>query len=151
VSENHAWTHAPNGADAIEASYEIKVFLDENHPAALLNPELAEVVVGDGVFIWPVPRDVAGAYLREAEAGVSTAGGVTIQIRNVTQAVDMLSTKVTIDGGEFTSYTAATPSVVNVLNSRVELGDLLAIDIDAISGTPKGLAAILNFGPRLSL
>lgn len=154
MSEIHAWTHAPNGADAIEGAYEIKIFLDEGHPAAILFPELAEVATGDGVFIWPIPRDVAGSYLREAEAGVSTAGGVTFQLRRMrvgSADVDMLSTKVTIDGGEFTSYTAATPSVVNVLNSQVALGDRISVDIDAISGTPKGLAVIFNFGPRLSL
>lgn len=150
MSEIHGWTHAPNGADSIEAAYEIKVFADENHPAAVLTPEVAEVVVGDGLFIFAIPRDVAGCYLREAEAFVSVVGGVTVQIRNITQAVDLLSTKITIDGGEFTSYTAAVPSVVNVDVSQVELGDLLAIDVDA-AGAAKGLGVILNFGSRLSV
>lgn len=150
MSEIHGWTHAPNGADAIEGAYEIKVFLDPGHPAAEGNPELTDVAVGDGLFVWPVPRDIAGAYLREAEAAVSTAGDVTVQIRNVTQAVDMLSTPVTISGGAFTSY-SGTPAVVSVDDSQVLLEDLLAIDVTAVSGTPQGLCVILNFGPRLSV
>ena len=153
MSEIHGWTHAPNGADAIEAAYEIKVYPDENSPAAENDPEIAEVTVGDGKFIWAVPRDVAGSYLREAEAFETDGGAVTVQIRRIRGITntDLLTTKITIQTGEFTSYTASIPSEIDVDNSQVLLGDLLAIDVDAISGVPKGLGVILNFGPRLSI
>jgi hypothetical protein len=94
-------------------------------------------------------RDVAGTYLREAEAYVTAAGSCTVMIRNVTQAVDMLTTPITISGG-FTSYTGGSPTI-DIDNSLVALGDLIAIDIDSVSGEPKGLGVHLFFGPRLSV
>ena len=77
-------------------------------------------------------------------ANVFTAGvtGTTdVQLRNVTDSVDVLSTKVTIDSGEKDSKDAATPPVINATNAVVATGDQLTWDVDAVqSGTaPKGL------------
>lgn len=149
MSEQHGWGHAPNGGDAIDAPYEIKVFPDVNSPAALENPDLAIVVEGDGAWIHAMGRDVAGTYLREAEAYVTVAGSVDVMIRNVTQAVDMLTTPITISGG-FTSYAGGSPTI-DIDNSLVELGDLIAIDVDSADGTAAGLGVHLFFGPRLSV
>lgn len=148
MSETHGWTHAPNGSDAFDAPYEIKVFLDENHPAAVANPELALVSVGDGLWIHAMGRDVAGTYLREAEAYVSVAGSVEVMIRNVTQGVDMLATPITVSG--FTSYGGGSPTI-DIDNSLIQLGDLIAIDVDSADGTASGLGVQLFFGPRLSV
>jgi hypothetical protein len=46
----------------------------------------------------------------------------------------MLSTKITIDVSEYTSYTAATPCVINNSYKLVSTGDRIAIDVD-IAGT----------------
>jgi len=151
MSEIHGWVHAPNGADAIDAPYEIKVYPDENSPAALESPDLAIVVVSDGVWIHAMGRDVGGTYLREADAYVTTAGGVTVMLRNVTQAVDMLTSPITINAGGFTSYNDGSSGVIDVDNSLVALGDLIAIDVDSVDGEPKGLGVHLFFGPRLSV
>ena len=68
---------------------------------------------GDGKFYFNVPAGLAGMNIVSVRANVITAG-VTgtcdIQLRNVTQAADILSTKITIDTTETSSETAATPA-----------------------------------------
>ena len=87
--------------------------------------------------------------LLNAHASVETAGTTNttdIQIHNVTQTADMLSTKITIDSAELTSYTAATAPVIDAANDDVATGDKLRFDVDAISTTPAvGLQVILTF------
>jgi len=92
-----------------------------------------DLVTGDGVFTFPLPREVEGmnmveiyAVVRQASAGVVA----TIQIYNVTQAADMLTTKVTIDVDEKNSYTAATKPVIDTANDDVAMFDQLRIDSD---------------------
>ncbi len=122
------------------ANYEIKLFADT-----------APAVVGDGAFFFPIPRDVSNLFLTDAQAGVSTVGGsgtMTVQVHNVSAAVDMLSTEITIDATETTSFTAAVPSVVDVANSQVTVGQTIRIDIDTIPASDGlGLAVMLRFSP----
>ena len=96
-----------------------------------------------------IPLELNGYDLVSVAAAVTTAGttGTTdIQIANVTTAVDMLSTKITIDSTEKTSYTAATAPVINVANDSVATGNEIRFDVDAISTTPPlGLNIILGF------
>ena len=68
-----------------------------------------------------------------------------IQIRNVTDAVDMLSTRISIDAGELHSKDATTPPVVDAAHDDVAYGDLLAIDIDTAGTGAKGLMIVLVF------
>ena len=73
------------------------------------------LTTGDGKAIICVPAAMNGMNLTSAHAFVTTvssSGTPTIQIRNVTQAADMLTTRITIDASEFTSYTAAAAPVV---------------------------------------
>lgn len=110
-----------------------------------------DTAVGDkaGNSTFRVPVEMNGWNLVDVEAHVETAGttGTTdIQIRNVTQTADMLSTKITIDSGETDSSTAATPPVIDAANDDVATGDKIAIDIDAISTTAaKGLTVTMSF------
>lgn len=60
----------------------------------------------------------------------SGTGVLTVQIRNVTTAVDVLSTKLTIDSGETDSSTAAAAAVINAANDGVLTGQQFAIDVD---------------------
>jgi hypothetical protein len=87
--------------------------------------------------------------LVEVHAEVITAGttGTTdIQIHNVTQAADMLSTKITIDSAETGSDTAAAAAVIDTANDDVATNDVIRVDVDAISTTaPKGLIVSLVF------
>jgi len=92
-----------------------------------------DLVTGDGVFTFPLSREVDGMNLVEIYAVVrqSSAGVVaTIQIYNVTQTADMLTTKVTIDVDEKASYTAATKPVIDTANDDVAMFDQLRVDCD---------------------
>ena len=148
----HAETHRPHtrgGSDPLPALgfFEIKVFADPNAVDGNLPDSARVVAVGDGKFIFAIPRDLDGTELHHAAAYVSVAGAVTVQIRNVTQSYDFLSTKITIDSGEFTSYTAATPPVITS-SLVVDKGDRIAIDVDAADGTAEGLGVMLHFTAR---
>ncbi len=105
--------------------------------------------VGDGKAYFNIPSSAAGMDLVEVHAHVITAGttGTTdIQIHNLTSAVDMLSTKLTVDSAETSSSTAATAAVINGANDDVIANELIRIDIDAISTTPaQGLVVTLVF------
>lgn len=107
------------------------------------------LTTGDDKYSFILPSSVNGMDLIAAHARVFTAGttGTTdIQLHNVTDAVDMLSTKITIDSTETTSYSAATAPVINGSNDSVATGDIIRVDIDAISTTPpSGLQVILEF------
>lgn len=101
---------------------------------------------GDGKTVFGVPPSLNGHNLVYAAAYVGTAGvtgTADIQIRNVTDSVDMLSTKITIASTE--NYTA--DGVIDITKDDVATGDILAIDLDAIhSGTAaKGLFVVLGF------
>lgn len=94
---------------------------------------------GDGKAFFRVPAVMNGWTIVGVAACVYTAGttGTTdIQIRNKTDSVDVLSTKLTIDSGETDSSTAATAAVINTSNDDLATGDLIAIDVDAVSTTP---------------
>jgi hypothetical protein len=108
------------------------------------------LTTGDGKLIFCVSDDLNGLNLIDADAFVTTvssSGTPTIQIRNVTDAVDMLSTLITIDASEFTSYTAAAPPVINGATDDVATGDLIAVDVDVAGTGAKGLGVVLTFGP----
>jgi len=116
-----------------------------------LVPDYVTLSTGDGKFIFAIPSDLNNTNLVDAQAFVTTvatgATKVTVQIRNVTDAVDMLTTRITIDASEFTSYTAATPRVIDATNDDVVTSDLIAIDVDAVGNTTpgQGLGVILRF------
>lgn len=136
---NHARRHGPGGSDPIRwAEFELKVFGDD-----------ATLSTGDGKLIMVIPPSVNGLNLIAAHAFVTTAsssGTPTIQIRNVTDSQDVLSTRITIDTSEFTSYTAATAPVINTSYDDVATGDLLAVDVDVAGTGAKGLGVVLTFG-----
>lgn len=109
----------------------------------------SDVTTGDGAYYLEIPSSYNGMNLVEVAARVITAGttGTTdIQIHNVTDTQDMLSTKLTIDSGETSSSTAATAAVINGTYDDVATYDLLRIDVDATSTTKaKGLIVTLIF------
>ncbi len=141
---HHGKDHIPGGADPIpnwptggssSPQFDIKVVADYDTFEA-----------GDGQFIFAIPSDVNGMNLTSAAAYVTTVGisASGVQIRNITQAADMLSTIISIDASEFTSYTAATPPVIDTGNDDVATGDLISVDID-VAGGGQGLGVILGF------
>lgn len=67
---------------------------------------------------------------------VNTAGtGLTVDINEA--GTTILSTKLTLDSGEKTSLTAAVPAVIS--DTTIAAGAEVSVDIDAASGTSKGL------------
>jgi len=104
---------------------------------------------GDGKYYFHIPPYVNGMDLIYVHALCITAGTTNtmdIQIYNLTQTADMLSTKVTIDSGETGSDTAATAYVIDTTNDDVATNDIIRIDIDAVHDTPaKGLVVTLGF------
>lgn len=130
--------------------YEIKVFADANALDGNLPDSATVVSTGDGKFIFAIPHPLNNYYLTLAEAFITTAssgGLVTVQIRNITQTQDMLTTRITIDVGEFVSYFAATPSVINYANAQVDTGDRISVDVDVAGTGAQGLGVMLGFTP----
>lgn len=109
----------------------------------------SSVSTGDGKFYFKAPAQIDGMNLTGVHAEVITAGttGTTdIQIHNVTGAVDMLTTKLTIDSAETGSDTAATAAVIDTANDDVSEHDVIRVDVDAVSTTaPQGLIVTLEF------
>ena len=106
------------------------------------------VTTGDGKLIFAIPSQLNGLNLTDADAYVTTvssSGLPTVQIRNITQTADMLTTKISIDASEFTSYTAAAAPVIDTGNDDVATGDLIAVDVDVAGTGAKGLGVILVF------
>jgi len=105
------------------------------------------LTTGDGKVIFNVPLELDNTLIISAHAFVSTvssSGAVTVQIRNVTDSVDVLSTAITIDQSEFDSYTAATPPVILFANAQFAKSDRIAIDVDGAGTGTKGLSVILS-------
>lgn len=112
------------------------------------DPSGSAITTGDGKAYFMVPTKLNGWNLIRANAAVTTvssSGTPTVQVHNVTDAVDMLSTRITIDANESTSYTAATPPVIDTTKDDVATGDLIRVDVDVAGTGAKGLIVMLSF------
>jgi hypothetical protein len=99
--------------------------------------ELAALATGDGQRRASMPADLAGANLVDADVVVYTAsssGTPTYQIYNTALTHDVLSTRITIDAGEYSSYTAAAPPVIDTGYDEIAAGTRLRFDVD-VAGT----------------
>lgn len=146
--------HYHNGNEATQINY------NEIHdlPVQYLQAEVVEpgteVAAGDGKHYFHIPKGLDGLQLVEVHAEDVTAATGTgtqttdIQIANVTQSYDMLSTKLTIDEDETGSDTAATPAVIDQANQndRVFENDVLRIDVDAVPDTTGGNGLFVSLG-----
>jgi hypothetical protein len=110
--------------------------------------DVTALLTGD-LLTFCIPSDFGGMNLIDADAYVTTvssSGLPTVQIKNVTQGnVNMLTTPITIDVGETTSYTAATPPVIDTANDDVATGDLVTVNVPTNGTGAKGLGVILRF------
>ena len=110
-----------------------------------------DIAEGDGKFYIHIPAGLNGMDLVEAHAKVITVGDgstVNIQIHNLTDTTDMLSTALTIDDGELDSKDAGTGVVINASEDDVVTNDVLRIDVDGNGGdttVAKGLIVTLGF------
>ena len=105
-----------------------------------------DLTTGDGKDYFYVPARLSGKIIKTVHAcvhTVSSSGLPTFQLHNATTAADVLSTAVTIDATELTSYTAATPSVVNATYQKVTTGDRLRLDCDVAGTGTQGCDVII--------
>ena len=103
----------------------------------------------DSVTPIVVPLAMNGMSLLWAECAVETAGTTNtmdIQIRK--NAVDLLTTKLTLDSGETNSSTAAAPLVIKSNGDEVlATGDVISFDFDAVHDTEaKGCIITVRIG-----
>lgn len=98
---------------------------DEKTIMVQLNEDVA-LVSGDYGAVFAIPEELDGwdviDFTGIRQAGTGT---VTLQLRNVTDGVDVCSTELTLTG---TTY--STNSVINTSNDAVAEGDLFAVDVD---------------------
>jgi hypothetical protein len=95
-----------------------------------------------------IPTKFNGMNLINADAYVTTvssSGTPTFTITNVTDATTMLSTSITIDANEYTSYTAATAPAINASYDDVATGDRIKIKCTVAGTGTKGSGVILVF------
>lgn len=136
---NHRGLEIPFGGGSGDSGVaeHIKIFLDTE-----------TVTSGDGKWYFSCSRDMDGMDLGDVELSLSTvssSGIVQCQVHNVTQGVDMLSTRVQVDANELHSRTAATQPVIDTANDDVAHGDLIRIDVDAAGTNARGLEIVLKF------
>lgn len=100
------------------------------------------------IMVFPIPYEYNGMVLYQAElmvSTVSTFGLPTYQLRNLDTSVNMLSTPISVDTNEYTSYTASTRSVVNAANATVSTGNRISV-IKTVAGTGElGDTLIVSF------
>ena len=105
---------------------------------------------GDGKSSMHIPPDMDGmrlTYIHGENETAGTDGTHTIQLRNATQAADILSTLLSIDTGETGSDTAATPAVIKSDDVEiVNTNDLLEIDVDTVHSTTAAVGLLITLG-----
>lgn len=107
---------------------------------------------GDGAYYFAVPAEMDSWELTGIFAHAVTppsGGAVTVQIHNLTDSQDMLSTELTIDDGENSSATAATAAVINTSYDDLDTNDIIRIDLDGVNGA-ENLTILLTFTGELS-
>lgn len=106
------------------------------------------LAIGDGKDYFHVPNILNGWNLVDFDIAVdvvSSSGTPTVQLHNLTDTVDMLSTAATIDANEYNSYDATTLPVIDASHDDVATGDRLRCDVDAAGTGTKGLVLIMTF------
>ena len=102
---------------------------------------------GNGITHFVIPSTMDGKNLSSAQAHVYTAGTgstTTVQLHNLTDGQDMLSTAITIDASEKDSSTAAIPSVTGAY-AGVSTADVIRIDVDVVASGTLGLEVRMIF------
>ena len=104
---------------------------------------------GDGKAYFHVPASMDGFILTGVHAEVITAGTTNtldIQLHNVDNNLDMLSTLLTVDTGETGSDTAASAAAIDVDKDHINTNDVVRVDVDAVHSTPaNGLLLTMTF------
>lgn len=108
------------------------------------------LITGDGQNYFEIPAGLNGYNVTSVLLSrVSGSGVPSVQLARFRSGatVDVLSTPVTIDSGELSSTTAATPAVINASNDDLATADIIRADVD-VAGT-SSLYCTLNVGIKL--
>lgn len=106
-----------------------------------------DVTVGDGAMYFFIPDSLDGYDIKSIDIAVvtpSTSGKPTVQVYSSYHSADILTTKVTIDESENTSFTADVAAVINTARDDLHVGSYLRIDVDVAGTGTKGLVAIIE-------
>lgn len=127
---------------------------DSNYGTHLFEFYIPAPIVEDDAVRFKTPAEVAGHNIVEVRAQwttatVGTGAATSIQLHNITQAADVLSTNLTIDSGAQSSDTAGTPAVINTSEDDITSGDVFRIDIDAIGSTIAGEGLLVQVFTRV--
>ena len=123
-------------------------YIDRIVEILITDPNGDAITVKNNIVIYTIPLEFNGYNLIRAHATLttpSTSGLPTVQIKNINDNVDMLSTPITIDVNEYNSYSAVTSPVINNTYDDVATGDRLGINLTAAGTGAKGLTVILTF------
>lgn len=108
----------------------------------------SDAATGDGQAYFVIPAAFNGmnlVYVHGKAITAGTTGTALVQVRNVTQTADMLTTRITYESGQ-TNAGTSTAAVIDASNDDVATADLIAIDVDQLSTTKqKGLIITLGF------
>jgi hypothetical protein len=135
----HARSHRCNAPDGIPVLVHVKIFSDT-----------ASATAGNDARRFVVTDDLGGTYLRSVNITVTEPGSSStgVQVHNLTNTDDVLTTITTIDTGDTNSYDSASPHEVDLTVNRCLRGDVLRVDVDDGSDA-LGLEVLLEFGPQL--
>lgn len=115
------------------------------------DPNGSALTTGDGKAYWAVPAGLNGYRVAAVQADVTTvssSGTPTIQLAEVVDGVDILSTRITIDASEKSSKDATAAPVVNAANAVLNTGNQVRVDVDVAGTGTKGLMVTLTLnGP----
>jgi len=111
---------------------------------------------GQGKIYFTIPPELNGAKLISAHAycyTASSSGKPVLQVARGRRASpnaaptynDMLSTRITIDVGEYSSTDASVQPVINTAYAHVATRDLIRVDVDEAGTGTKGLDVSLVF------
>jgi len=109
---------------------------------AALSDETTDLATGTAKFSFRMPW--AGEIVGLPRATVNVApSGSTIIVDMNKNGTTMLSTRITIDAGETSSFTAATPPVVGT--TTFANNDLISFDLDQVGSGTKGQGCKVYF------
>lgn len=137
---NEAWR------EKCSAVHAIKVYGDKTTNKVL-----------DGAFKFPIEEDLADTVIEQVQVfnGTEGTGDTSIQVRNVTRAIDILNTVVSVPSGDFISAVQADiddGGDPDDPNNMVHDGDMIWINCTAIGTGSKGLGTYITFhGPKVNV
>ena len=107
------------------------------HPIILtVGDETTDLATGTAKKTFRMPMAYRLSELPRASLSTVATGATLVAIDINTDGTTLLSTKITLDASESTSFTAATPAVLSL--RKIIQNAQVTIDIDAVGNTTTG-------------